>query len=258
MNRNSNTYTILYAAVIVVLAATALAFVSETLKPVQRSNMETEKRLNILSSARLAADAAKSSNKIEYVANQFHKYITTSYVIDYTGAIVEGDAFTIDMKQHYNLLKDITAASTSSQQETLKKKLRLPVFECTLADGTLLYVIQCYGQGLWGPIWGYISLLEDCNTIYGAVFNHKGETPGLGAEIATAKYAAQFDGKTIFDKGQFVSISVVKSGTRVGDPHSVDAISGGTITSNALQNLLFSSLEAYIPFFRIQNPTLFQ
>jgi Na+-transporting NADH:ubiquinone oxidoreductase subunit C len=252
MNRNTNTYTLLYAAIIVVVAATALAFVSEALKPIQRSNIETEKRLNILSSARLAADVAKSPNKNDYVANLFQKYITDSYMIDYKGVKVDGNAFTIDMKQQYDLLKEIASSSSAQSAANAREKLRLPVFECTLENGNLLYVVQCYGQGLWGPIWGYISLQDDCNTIYGAVFDHKGETPGLGAEIATAKYAAQFTGKTLFEKGQFVSISVVKGGARAGDSHAVDAISGGTITSNALQSTLFSSLEVYLPFFHLK------
>ena len=239
MNTNSNSYTLLYAAVIVILSAMALAYVSESLKPMQKSNIATEKRVNILSSAHLAKDAANVPNRVNYVAAQFEKYITKSYVVDYRGNLVSGDAFETEMKKQYEVIK-----------EKQTKKLRLPVFECTLDDGTLLYIVQCYGPGLWGPIWGYVSLHDDCNTIYGAVFDHKGETPGLGDEIGTAKYHAQFKGKKLFENGRFVSISVVKGGAKHGDIHAVDAVSGGTITSNALQELLFSSLEAYVPFFK--------
>ena len=243
MNTNSNTYTFLYAAVLVILSATALAFVSEALKPIQKDQIDTEKRLNILYSAHLAQDAAGMPNKNNYIAAQFEKHITNSYIVDYKGNIIEGDAFHLEMKEQYEILKKTGPT----------KDLRLPVFECTLDDGTLLYVVQCYGPGLWGPLWGYISLKDDCNTIYGAVFNHKGETPGLGDEIGTQKFARMFDGKMLFNNGRFVSISVVKGGAKPGDKHAVDAVSGGTITSNFLQDMLYQSLEAYLPFFKNQS-----
>jgi len=239
MNTNSNTYTFIYAALLVIIVAAVLAYVAGALQPRQQSNIDTEKRLNILNSALLATDAAKASNKNSYVASQFEKYITNAYVVDYKGAVVAGDAFATEMKQQFELLKE-------KQHEAL----RLPVFECTLDDGTLLYVVQCYGQGLWGPIWGYMAIRDDGNTIYGAVIDHKGETPGLGSEISSEKYRRQFIGKTIFENDAFVSIAVVKGGAKPGDKHAVDAVSGGTITSNALQNLLFLSLEAYVPFLK--------
>ncbi|MDR2584687.1 MAG: NADH:ubiquinone reductase (Na(+)-transporting) subunit C [Prevotellaceae bacterium] len=211
MNTNSNTYTFIYASILVVVVAAALAFVSEVLKPIQQSNIESEKRLNILRSAHLALELNGVSNRNSYVADMFNKYVTNSYCVD--------------------------------------NDPKLPVYECTLDDGSTVYVVEVSGQGLWGPIWGFISLKDDMNTIYGAVFDHKGETPGLGAEISTKEFARQFEGKTIFDNNRFISISVVKGGAKPGDNHAVDAISGGTITSNALQEMLYNSLEAYIPFF---------
>ena len=224
MNTNSNTYTFIYAGLMVVAVAAVLAFVATALKPVQQSNIDTEKRLNILMSAHLAGDAGHAANKNSYVAGVFERYVTDSYLVDREGKVVEGDAFQNREKQ-------------------------LPVFECTLDNGDKIYVVEVSGQGLWGPIWGYLSLRDDGNTIYGAVFDHKGETPGLGAEIATAKYAAQFVGKTLFENGRFVSVAVVKGGAKAGDLHAVDAVSGGTITSNGLQEMLFSGLEVYVPFF---------
>ena len=224
MNTNSNTYTLIYAAVLVVIVASALAFVSESLKPVQQSNIDTEKRLNILLSAQLGRDAAAAGDKNGYVAQLFQKYITHSYLVNKTGEVVDGDAFTNTQHQ-------------------------LPVFECTLDNGSLIYVVEVHGQGLWGPIWGYLSFKDDLNTIYGAVFDHKGETPGLGAEIASQAYAKQFEGKTIFENGAFVSVQVVKGGAKPNDRHAVDAVSGGTITSKALESTLYESLHQYLPFF---------
>ena len=242
MNTNRNTYTFIYASVLVVIVAALLAYVSGSLQERQQRNIDTEKQLNILSSAHLATDAANASNKISYVTALFKKHVRNAYVVNYKGEVVDGDAFETEMKTQYELMK-----------EARKEELRLPVFECTLDNGTLLYVVPCYGQGLWGPIWGYIALRDDCNTLYGAVFDHSGETPGLGSQIATPKYVRQFVGKTIFEHDRFVSISVVKGGAKPDDAHAVDAISGGTITSKALEKLLFTSLEAYVPFFENQN-----
>jgi len=232
MNTNSNTYTFVYAALLVIIVAAGLAYVAGSLKERQQSNIDTEKRLNILNSAHLAMDANKVSNKNDYVAAQFEQYITRAYLVNNRGEVIEGDAFATELKHQSELL---------------------PLFECTLDDGTLLYIVPCYGQGLWGPIWGYLAFKDDCNTIYGAVIDHQGETPGLGAEISTEKYTRQFIGKTIFENEKFVSIAVVKGGAKPGDKHAVDAVSGGTITSNALQNLLFASLEAYVPFFNLKS-----
>lgn len=119
------------------------------------------------------------------------------------------------------------------------------------------------GKGLWGPIWGYVSFRKEehevagmphFNTIYGVMFDHKGETPGLGAEINQPFFMNPFRGKQIFDeKGVFVSVEVVKG---VADPaslHQVDGISGGTITSKALQAMIDSCLVSYQSYFKMNN-----
>ena len=131
-------------------------------------------------------------------------------------------------------------------------KLTLPVFVCTLDDGSKVEIFPIYGAGLWGPIWGYVSLKDDYNTIYGATFLHKGETPGLGAEIATPNFSNQFIGKSIFDGGSLVSVTVVKGGAPEGSAHEIDAISGGTITSRALENAIRQWLEYYEPYLEKQ------
>ena len=130
---------------------------------------------------------------------------------------------------------------------------QLPVFVARLDDGTVLNVLAVYGAGLWGPIWGYIALGSDWDTIRGAVFDHQGETPGLGAEITTPAFSGQFIGKTIFDGEEFTGIAVLKgAGASAGNDHAVDAISGGTITSRGVESMLRNCLEAYLPLIRKQ------
>ena len=101
---------------------------------------------------------------------------------------------------------------------------------------------------MWGPIWGYIALNDDLNTVYGVSFAHKSETPGLGAEIVTQSFRGQFAGKQIFSNGVLSSLQVVKGGGTEHNAHAVDAISGGTMTSKGVEAMLLNSLQAYKAF----------
>lgn len=115
------------------------------------------------------------------------------------------------------------------------------------AGGKTLYIVPVKGSGLWGPVWGYVAVEQDWNTISGVVFDHKGETPGLGAEITTPKFTSQFVGKKLFDaSGELVGITVLKgAGSSRGNDHAVDAISGGTITSRAVETMIRQTLGQY-------------
>ncbi|MCG6186463.1 NADH:ubiquinone reductase (Na(+)-transporting) subunit C [Maribellus maritimus] len=226
MDRNGNTYTFIYAAVMVILVAAVLASVSMALKPLQQKNVEIEKKQNILASVNIES-SAENAEKL------YAEKIVNEYVVNVNGEQAEGDAFTTDLKKE----------RAKDAQDML-----LPVFECQTEDG-LKYVLPVRGAGLWGPIWGYISLNEDMNTIYGANFDHEGETPGLGAEISSTPFEEPFKGKTIFDEsGNLVSISVLKSGQVAPEEHSVDGISGGTITSKGLEKMLQDDFSSYKEF----------
>ena len=128
-----------------------------------------------------------------------------------------------------------------------------PVYIAQIDNGRI-YIFPLRGKGLWGPVWGFIALKEDMNTVVGITLDHKGETPGLGAQITTAEFQNQFRGKKIFDdRGNFVSITLVKGGAgnfSGNRKHAVDAISGGTLTSNGVTEMLFSNLLMYEPFMK--------
>ncbi len=124
----------------------------------------------------------------------------------------------------------------------------------SVAGGKTLYIIPVSGSGLWGPIWGYVAVEQDWDTISGVVFDHKGETPGLGAEITTPKFTDQFRGKKLFKDGQLVGITVLKgAGASRGNDHAVDAISGGTITSRGVEAMLKACLSDYLPFITLNS-----
>ena len=260
MDTNKNSYTIIYATVMVVIVAAVLAFVSSSLKEKQQKNIDIEKQLSLLSAVGLGADANSAPDKTAYVEEEFSKYIKKALVVNGNGdvvsqsenrasdpsAIIKGEAFKIDLKTQYDEMKRILATPGASKE--LVSSLKLPVFVCDLPNGESVYLFSCYGAGLWGPIWGYIALRSDFNSIYGAIFAHKGETPGLGAEIASPHFYEQFKGKEIFNENTLASVQVVKGGATPGDIHGVDAISGGTITSKALEGTIKSWLEFYVPY----------
>lgn len=256
MNTNSNTYTIIYSAILVVVVAGVLALVASVLKPRQQENVALEKKQAILLSANLGTDAAAQADKRAYITSLYEKHITNSYLVNSKGAVVEGDAFSTDLKAQAALLKAIESAKTEEAKAALVEKLALPVFVCTMEDGSVLNIFPCYGPGLWGPIWGYISVKDDFKTIYAASFDHKGETPGLGAEIANPKFYGQFAGKKLEKDGQFHSISIVKGGGQSDNPNGVDAISGGTITSSSLEKAIATWFESYMPYINIKKGAL--
>ena len=238
MNKQSNLYIFLYSSVMVIVVAALLSLASTALRPFQQKNIETEKRLDILKSVGRAKEVATAKSKHEYVGNEFNKVIVEQLVVNQKGEKVEGvDPFTVNLKVEF--------AKPSQEQN-------LPVFVAQMDDGSKKYILPLLGRGLWGPIWGYISLNDDFNTIYGASFAHKSETPGLGAEIANADFQSQFKGKQIFSDSKFVSISVVKGGASPNDPHGVDAVSGGTITSVGLEDMIKDCLMGYQEFFKNQ------
>ena len=225
MNVDSNSYTFGFATMMVVIVAALLSYAAIELKPFQDTNIELEKQQNILSS--IGVDVQRDLAKEVY-----YKYIKQEIVLNYKGEEVDGDAFEIELK------KELKKANSDQV---------LPLFISNV-DGFKQYIIPLRGKGLWGPIWGFIALEEDLNTVYGAVFDHKGETPGLGAEINQSFFQEPFIGKSIFDGEVFKSIRVVKGGAPEGDNYAVDGISGGTITSDGVTDMLLERLNMYLPY----------
>ncbi len=239
MKNFSNTYIFLFSSALVILVAVVLSFVSESLKPLQQLNVEIEKKQDILRSVGEAQEYATVDDKNSYIIELYDKFIKSSIVINSAGEIVEGrDAFEITKDLKNELAKSIEVRG-------------LPLFIYENESGIKRFVIPLRGKGLWGPIWGYISLADDFTTIYGCVYDHSSETPGLGAEIREGWFQEEFHGKRIFDEsGKFVSVEVVKGGTSEDNKYAVDAISGGTITSKGLQYMVFDCLAPYEKYFK--------
>lgn len=221
MNINSNSYTYIFAIAMVIIVASLLSIAATSLKPFQDKNIELEKKSDILSSIGVIGENPELL---------FSEYITDQLVIQ-DGRVVSSDiaAFDIDM-----------AAAVKESNNSRK----VPLFKAE-KNGNIFYVIPMRGTGLWGPIWGYVSLKGDGNTILGASFDHEKETPGLGAEISTPIFQDQFPDKVLF--------SQTRDGIEVrkGDAYGlqqVDGISGGTITSVGVQTMLEDCLVPYKEF----------
>jgi len=240
MKSYSNTYIFIFATVMVIIVATLLTFVAETLRPYQEKNVEVEKKLDILRSVGLAVNVDEVDSKSQYVEEEYAENITKSLVVNQFGEEQDGlEAFTINLK---------------AELDKAPEDRNLPVFIYTSPEGEEINIVPLLGKGLWGPIWGYVSFQPDMTTIYGAIFAHAKETPGLGAEISEGFFQEQFPGKKIFNEGKkFTSVKVLKGGTDPDDPHAVDAISGGTITSVALQEMMYNCLGNYETYFKIKS-----
>lgn len=232
LDTNSDIYAIIYSAVVVVIVAFLLAGVSSLLSPKQQDNIRLDKKKQILASLneRNLADAAA----------KYDELIKADYVVNAEGNVVAQEGG-FEVKN-----EDVNDGN-------------LPLYIAEI-DGARKYIIPMTGNGLWGGIWGYIALNDDCNTIYGVYFSHASETPGLGAEIAGDKFQNRFtkdkDGnaivKKVYDENGNVALAVEKGKGVAGEDYHIDAVSGATITCSGLQVMLETKLAPYYNYLKNQ------
>jgi len=239
MNRDSNAYTFIFATLMVLVVASALAFTASSLKDLQASNVRKEKMQNILATIGVETDR-------EQAETLYNQYITGELSLTSGG----------------DLDKEVNAFEINLNNE-LKKPVneqRFPLYEASV-EGEKYYIVPLRGAGLWNAIWGYIALEEDKNTIKGAVFDHLGETAGLGAEITQEWFQNRFLGEKVFDKdGNLVGINVSKTNNDPKDldkdDHEVDAISGATITGDGVTSMILERLNHYLPYLKTAEQTV--
>ncbi len=214
MNTNSNTYTVIYSIILVVVVAAVLAFAAMFLKPTQEANVKKDTISQILTAATIQG---------EDILGTYQKEIEAAILVDIDGNKV-GDLNVEDC--------EVYGTSELKRQIAADQK-SLPVY--IFKNG--ITVVPCYGAGLWGPIWGYIGFEGDLKTIKAVCFGHKGETPGLGAKIADEPaFAEAFIGQQV-GSGEIL-FEVAKPANRQTEMNGVDAISGATITCQALGKTL--------------------
>ena len=225
-NTNSNVYTVVYASVMVIIAAFLLAFVASVLKDKQDANVANDKRGQILSSLNI--------RNVEDVTGEYQKVILNDLVLDVNGKVLQekggGDVES----------KDITAKDPASK--------KLPLYVAKVNNDTI-YVVPLYGRGLWGGISGYLALKKDFDTVYGAYFTHESETAGLGARIVEEEFQDKFKNKKAFADSTFQKVALSLSKKVEDKEHQVDAITGATLTSNGVSKMFLSSLQPYQKYF---------
>ena len=231
MNTNSNIYTFVFAAIMVVVVGTALAYTAVSLQPLQAENARQEKMQSILATVGIETERSEAPDK-------YQEFIEKELVLNNKGEVMQGEvAFDVDLSKEMNKPAD--------QQ-------LYPLYIANV-EGEEYYIIPLRGNGLWNAIWGYVSLKSDANTIAGTTFDHAGETPGLGAEIIKPFFEERFVDEKVFDEnGNLVGVSVVKGYTDAGNKndHTVDIISGATITSVGVSNMIQERLKHYKTYFK--------
>lgn len=230
LNTNSNSYTIIYSIIIVILVAFLLAFVFQALKPMQDANVALDKKKQILNSLNI-----RDLNN-EEAAAKYQEVVLADEIIDEQGNVLEKGE---QGGENYGF--KLNSADF--------KNGKLALFVCKV-DGQTKYVIPVYGMGLWGAINGYIAINADKSTVFGTYFDHESETAGLGAEIKDNRaWQNQFQGKKLFAQDPSkIALAVSK---KVEDPATqVDGITGATLTSNGVTEMLQTCLGAYMNFLK--------
>ena len=242
MNTNGNAYTVIYTTIVVTLVAAILAFVAMTLKPKQDANIKAETISQMLTAAQFFTKDECSAMGNDKVLEAYSQNIKEAYTINLKGEKVRD--LNTEVKS-IELQDGLKAQNKNIKDGSDAADLPVYVFN---KDGKSVTVVPVYGAGLWGPIWGYIALDEDLQTIVGAYFDHDSETPGLGAKIKDdPSFRAEFIGKKVNVASDPV-FSVVKDGTSADENSSVDAITGATMTSKGLGEAIAFWLKAYAPF----------
>ena len=243
VNTDKNSYTILFAIAMVLVVGSLLAFTASSLKPRITENERMEKQQNILYAMGINENEGTSRDFVstDKVGGEFSKYIKQQLVIDANGGSKEdNEAYLIDVK------KEQAKAKNGGTR-------KLPLF-IGEKEGKTFYIAPIRGKGLWDAIWAYVALDKDM-VVQGVFFDHKCETPGLGANINQRFFMDDFTGERLLgDNGAFKGIAVAKGNNDpknlIKDDYEVDALAGATITGDGVSAMIKSDLKLYLPYFK--------
>ncbi len=237
VNKDSNLYTVVFAAIMVVIVGSVLALSASGLGDKIEENERFEKQQNILYAMGVNDNLDEGSVNFistDKVEEEFSNYIKQQLVI-------EGDKITEDNKAYLINMKKQVALANSGQTP------RLPLF-LGEKNGKKFYIIPMYGKGLWDAIWGFIAL-DNHMIVQGVYFDHKAETPGLGANIKQRYFMDDFVGENILSGTRYVGIKVAKGNNdpinSIKDDNEVDALAGATITGNGVSAMIAETMNLY-------------
>ena len=245
MNTNSNVYTVIYTTIIVVVVAAVLAFASSSLKSKQTANIKAETLSQMMTAAGLGDKESFSKMGNDAVLSTYSDNIEEAFAINVNGEKVR------DLKTAKNEIELIDNFKPENKAILNGGEAHLPVYK--FKSGVT--VIPVYGAGLWGPIWGYISLQQQLQPSAAAYPDQASEPPGLGAKIKDeASFKEQFAGKVFDLEDSSVLFEIVKGGAPEGSENKVDAISGATMTCNGLNKAINTWVGAYANYLKNTAP----
>ena len=243
---DKNSYTIIFAIIMVLVVGSLLAGVAQGLKGKIKLNERYEKQQNILYA--MGVNDNEGESDVEFIPTdkveaEFATYVKKQLVFQGDTVTEDKDAYLIDIKKEKTLAKDG------------KYKRRLPLFVGE-REGETYYVVPIRGKGLWDAIWGFVALDKDF-IVKGVFFDHKGETPGLGAEIKQRYFMDDFTGEKIMNACAFRGIDVAKGNNdpvnKIKDDNEVDALAGATITGDGVTAMIKKDLRMYLPYLKTLN-----
>jgi len=246
INTEKNSYTVIFAIVMVIIVGAILAGLASGLKPMVDANKRYEKQQNILYA--MGIHNNQSTGDVEFITtdvveDEFKKYIKKQYVIQGEDVTEDNEAYLIDIKKE----------ATKAKDPNYKRRLPLFVGE---KDGKEVYIVPVRGKGLWDAIWGFVAMDQNM-TVTGVFFDHKGETPGLGANIKERFFMDDFTGEKLLDGNVFKGIKVAKGNNdpknEIKDDYEVDAIAGSTITGDGVTAMLKKDIQMYMSYFKTLN-----
>ncbi|HPQ94025.1 MAG TPA: Na(+)-translocating NADH-quinone reductase subunit C [Thiolinea sp.] len=232
MPNDSTQKTIAVAVALCLVCSVLVSGAAVALKPVQDQNKALDRKQNILQIAGLMQPGRSVDELFSQVESHVVDLQTGEYAEGIDPATFDARAAAVDPARNVVLTPDQDIASIKRRAQYAT------IYLVRDAEGQVEKIIlPVYGYGLWSTLYGFLALGSDARTVTGFGFYEHAETPGLGGEVDNPKWKALWPGKQVFDDQGRVDISLVKGGG--GDnPHQVDALSGATLTSNGVSNLL--------------------
>jgi len=241
MNKENNVYTVLFACAMVVVVGSILAYLASALSGKIKENERFEKQQNILYAMGVNQNVDEGSVNFvptDIVEKEFATYISEQLVIEGDQITQDDQAYMIDIKKELDRMKN-------------GQTPKLPVF-VGKKDGETYYIVPMYGKGLWDAIWGFMALDRNM-VVQGVYFDHKAETPGLGANIKQRYFMDDFTGESILDGSNYAGIKVIKGNNdpvnEIKDDNEVDALAGATITGNGVSAMISKTVNLYKDYF---------
>ncbi|MBT8281874.1 MAG: Na(+)-translocating NADH-quinone reductase subunit C [Muriicola sp.] len=241
MNRDNNIYTVLFACAMVIVVGSILAYLASALSGKIKENERFEKQQNILYAMGVNENEDEGSVNFvptDVVEQEFTTYITKQLVIEGDKITENDEAYLIDLKKELDKLKN-------------GETPQLPVYVGN-KDGETFYIVPMYGKGLWDAIWGFMALDKNM-VVQGVYFDHKAETPGLGANIKQRYFMDDFTGESVLNGSNYTGIKVIKGNNdpvnNIKDDNEVDALAGATITGNGVSAMISKTVSLYKDYF---------